>query len=42
MAQPGDKFTKQTTAQEVVDTFGDNIKGKYSTSSSLHVLSHTI
>lgn len=32
MAQPGDMFTKQTTAQEVVDTFGDNIKGKYSAS----------
>ncbi|KAL1410288.1 hypothetical protein Q8F55_004294 [Vanrija albida] len=29
MAQPGDKFTKSTTAQEVVDTFADNVKGKY-------------
>jgi len=30
MSQPGDKFTKETTAQEVVDTFADKIKGRYS------------
>ncbi|TXT10970.1 hypothetical protein VHUM_01721 [Vanrija humicola] len=29
MAATGDKFTKQTTAQEAVDTLADNIKGRY-------------
>lgn len=28
----GDKFTKDTTAQEVAETFGDRIKGKYGAS----------
>lgn len=30
MSQPGDKFDFDTTAQEVVDAFPDQIKGRYS------------
>lgn len=30
MSQPGDKFSRTTTAQEVVDTFPDKVEGKYS------------
>jgi hypothetical protein len=37
MSQPGDKFTKSTTAQEVVEAFPKNIKGRYSEATALLV-----